>query len=1308
MPGAPTGLTATPGSTQVTLSWTAPAANGGSAITDYVVEYSSNGGTSWSTFNDATSTVTSATVTALTNGTAYTFRVSAVNTAGTGTASATASATPSTAVSVAQCADRIDGDTGFDPSGPVMDRTDQPTAARPITDYVIEYSTNGGTSWTTFNDATSTVTSATVTGLTNGTPYTFRVSAVNTAGTGPASTTTSATPRTVPGAPTGLAATVALPANGVGSGEVALSWTAPAANGGSTITDYVIEYSANGGTSWSTFNDATSTVTSATVTGLTNGTPYTFRVSAVNAAGTGAASATTSATPRTVPGAPTGLAATPGSTQVALSWTAPAANGGSTITDYLVEYSANGGTSWTTFTDATSTVTSATVTGLTNGTPYTFRVSATNTAGTGPASTTTSATPRTVPGAPTGLAATVRCRPTVSARVRWPCPGRRRAANGGSTITDYLVEYSANGGTSWTTFNDATSTVTSATVTGLTNGTAYTFRVSAVNAAGTGPASTTTSATPRTVPGAPTGLTATAALPANGVGSGEVRLSWIAPISNGGSTITDYVIEYSSNGGTSWTTFNDATSTATSTTVTALTNGTAYTFRVAATNAAGTGPASATTSATPRTVPGAPTGLTATPGSTQVALSWTAPAANGGSTITDYVIEYSSNGGTSWTTFTDVTSTATSATVTALTNGTTYTFRVAAINAAGTGTPSTTATATPSTVPGAASASIDCVNEGIRITNDGTAPIVGYGSTIGSRREIPAGGSATVPWGRDPSGNMLDPSTWEAYTINADTSETLFDSGSFTLAEYDAQCDAEEELTYTYTAEPVCVADFPHVRFTATGTGDVYIAQNTHSAGLATAGGPPITLPWDEHQAIPFPETDWEAIRTDTSEVFDTGSFTLAEDNPCVTATVPGAPTGLATTVALPANGVDSGEVALSWTAPAANGGSAITDYLVEYSANGGTSWSTFTDGTSTVTSATVTGLTNGTAYTFRVSAVNAAGTGAPSTTTSATPRTVPGAPTGLTATPGSTQVTLSWTAPITNGGSAITDYVIEYSSNDGSSWTTFTDATSTVTSATVTGLTNGTAYTFRVSAVNAAGTGATSTTTSATPRTVPGAPTGLTVTPGNASVTATWTAPINNGGSAITGYQVGISPDGANWTTLPHGTTTSRTFNGLQNGTRYYVRVQAVNAVGASALSSVGSAVPRTVASVPRSLTAAPTNVAGQVRLSWLLPASNGGSAITDYIIQRSPNGTSSWSTINDGVRATTNYTVTGLTNGTRYYFRVLAKNAAGNSAWSNLANAIPRTKPSAPRSLTATPGNGRVDVEVAGTGIERRLGGH
>ena len=82
----------------------------------------------------------------------------------------------------------------------------------------------------------------------------------------------------------------------------------------------------------------------------------------------------------------------------------------------------------------------------------------------------------------------------------------------------------------------------------------------------------------------------------------------------------------------------------------------------------------------------------------------------------------------------------------------------------------------------------------------------------------------------------------------------------------------------------------------------------------------------------------------------------------------------------------------------------------------------------------------------------------------------------------------------------------------------------------------------------------------------------------------------------------------------------------------------------------------------------------------------SNGGSAVTDYIVQRSPNGTTGWTTISDGVNTNTTYTVAGLVNGTRYYFRVFAHNAVGvgNSPASNVVNAIPRTLPTAARSLT------------------------
>ena len=135
------------------------------------------------------------------------------------------------------------------------------------------------------------------------------------------------------------------------------------------------------------------------------------------------------------------------------------------------------------------------------------------------------------------------------------------------------------------------------------------------------------------------------------------------------------------------------------------------------------------------------------------------------------------------------------------------------------------------------------------------------------------------------------------------------------------------------------------------------------------------------------------------------------------------------------------------------------------------------------------------------------------------------------------------------------------------------------------------------------------------------------------------WLAPTSNGGSAVTDYIIQRSPNGTTgWVTISDGvnTNTAYTVTGLVNGTRYYFRVCAHNAVGNSSASNVANAIPVPVPTAPRTLTAAPTNLSGQVRLSWVVPTSNGGSAVTDYIIQRSPNGTTGWVTINDGVNAT------------------------------------------------------------------------
>jgi hypothetical protein len=219
--------------------------------------------------------------------------------------------------------------------------------------------------------------------------------------------------------------------------------------------------------------------------------------------------------------------------------------------------------------------------------------------------------------------------------------------------------------------------------------------------------------------------------------------------------------------------------------------------------------------------------------------------------------------------------------------------------------------------------------------------------------------------------------------------------------------------------------------------------------------------------------------------------------------TVPGTPTAVA------------GNASATVTFTASTDDTAVTGYEVYSSADGYTAVAA----SGSASPITVTGLTNGTAYTFKVRAGDAAGnhsaqSAASNSVTPTTGTTVPGAPTGLGAVAGSAQVALSWTAPASNGGATITDYVVQYRTTAGpGSWNTFADGTSTATTATVTGLTNGTGYDFQVAAVNSVGTGAYSSTASATPTPVI-APndTNIVYSPYTWAVSSTQAKTINSG----------------------------------------------------------------------------------------------------------------------------------------------------------------------------------------------------
>lgn len=208
---------------------------------------------------------------------------------------------------------------------------------------------------------------------------------------------------------------------------------------------------------------------------------------------------------------------------------------------------------------------------------------------------------------------------------------------------------------------------------------------------------------------------------------------------------------------------------------------------------------------------------------------------------------------------------------------------------------------------------------------------------------------------------------------------------------------------------------------------------------------------------------------------------------------------------------------------------------------------------------------------------------------------TLPTAPASISGTAGQAQVTLDWTAPSSDGGTAITSYTLQRATDSGFTTGLVTTTGLTGLTTTVTGLTNGTAYYFRIAAVNAVATAASTTSayvTIASPvtptasTTVPGPPTGLTVSDqsphSDTGLALSWTAPASNGGSAITGYEIlaSLSPDMSSpSSTLTGSTSTSYDLDGLEVNSTYYIQVAAINAIGTGPTSATAYGQTYTVA---------------------------------------------------------------------------------------------------------------------------------
>jgi hypothetical protein len=393
-------------------------------------------------------------------------------------------------------------------------------------------------------------------------------------------------------------------------------------------------------------------------------------------------------------------------------------------------------------------------------------------------------------------------------------------------------------------------------------------------------------------------------------------------------------------------------------------------------------------------------------------------------------------------------------------------------------------------------------------------------------------------------------------------------------------------------------------------------------------------------------------------------------------ATPPDQPTGL-TSSANP-----SGNVELSWAAPSNTGTDPLTDYTVEYSqsstfASGVSNWS---HTASTQTSVSISGLTAGTTYYFRVAAVSSMAGAFSSTSTLMLPR-LPSAPQSLTGTPRDQFIDLAWSAPSDNGGSTISGYKVEYKASTSGTWTTASSSVSG-NSYQLTSLTNGTNYDVRVSATNGFW-GTLATTSSIKPFGAVSNTAMPTVGGANAAgeiltgADGSW----DTNGAAVTSttyqWQSRSNPSDS-WSNISGAN--SSTYVLTSNDVGKYLRLQVSKTNGAnsnayvSASSTSTSVIQAGLASTPGSLSGVFGNQSVQV--SWTIPASNGGT-ISGFRVEYSTDG-DNW-TLSQLVSASaTSHTITGLTNGTSYFVRVTGVTAAGNGAYAISSDAvIPSTTP-------------------------------
>ena len=698
---------------------------------------------------------------------------------------------------------------------------------------------------------------------------------------------------------------------------------------------------------------------------------------------------------------------------------------------------------------------------------------------------------------------------------------------------------------------------------------------------------------PAEAPGAPTGVE----VAISGDAGDALDVSWTAPDESGTSDVTGYVVQ-SKSGDDDYSADDEASVDGTSRNFGTLTQGDTYTFRVAAVSDDGRSDWSDEASGNPAVAPGLVGELSSSPGNSTLALTWTAPEDDGGSEITGYVVSWRTGRQASANTA-DVAGDATGYTITDLSNASTYSVWVAAVNAAGTGetasVPAGTDSDAVSPTPTAATGpqNVTVTPSDMALTVSWTAP-ADDGGTVLLHYTVDR---------RCPGGDTDNDDNWDDNT----DAEVLYDS-------------AKQVQSHTYDSLENGVAC------------EVRVQAHSYIDSDDTPGRD------NSEELLPGPRAE--------------GSGTPV--------TLPGAP------------GFDDDDVTtahqslqITWDAPTDDGGSDITGYKVM--------WNAGIPAEATVPAEprmyTITGLDNQYDYSITIKTITAVGESMDaSDARTGNPDPVPAAPTNVNAVPppvvageeddhSGTELVVTWNAPSSNGTSVVTGYNVQRRNSvvlddDGevdevatgsTVWGNDAAVAAPMTTVTLTELENGRSYDVRVQAQNDMdpntagvqpqagpfGVG------SGTPATLPAVVSSVTVVPGYTSLDVLWaTLPTDHNGSDITHYLVRYARDVTHNEPFSsdrrvNAPLTRINLTGLAVGIDHVIQIQAVNGIGTGpnaetdfpGMTSLYPNAPASVTAVPKAPVLEIDGYVGDgtmLTVTWSkVTQTNGTGPVTSYIVE-------------------------------------------------------------------------------------------